>query len=99
MSTPAYDVDYFISKFEAILEEKWVEHALSWGGRCCALGHCQGALERDALKEVMLSLVHDGHGILVAPAAINDGLDPRYPQPTPKARILAALRDVKEGKA
>ena len=38
-----YDVDYFIQKFEAISEDKWVTGFLGSGGRegqHCALGHC-----------------------------------------------------------
>lgn len=29
-------------------------------------------------------------------SSVNDGLDERYQQPTPKQRILAALRDIQK---
>ncbi len=36
-----YTIDYFISKFEAIPEDKWVIGVVRTNdGRCCAMGHC-----------------------------------------------------------
>ncbi len=86
MSTP-YTPAYFIAKFEAIPDELWcVNHYAGPGGSHCAIGHCEGihSAEADALR-----------GLLPTPAAgINDGNSSKYQQPTPKARILAALRDL-----
>lgn len=88
---------YFIEKFEAIPEEKWTVGEYEDGGRCCALGHCGVRAghpltpEEDALT--MLFLKADAENTLIV-SRVNDGFDPRYPQPTPKQRILAALRDI-----
>ena len=86
-------VDYFIQKFEAIPEEKWTERTYEFENKKCALGHCDynnifGSLESVALIKFFYGLKNT--------TDINDGCDPRYPQPTPKARILAALRDLKK---
>lgn len=91
MSTPKYTRDYFIAKFEAIPEEKWCKYLLDdTRGRHCALGHCGwGWDSRHADRAEGAALIE----ILVLPAEINNGSDPRYQQPTPKQRILAALRD------
>lgn len=36
-----YNVDYFIRKFEAIPEERWITGAfVDPSGNCCAFGHC-----------------------------------------------------------
>jgi hypothetical protein len=35
-----YDVDYFIKKFEAIPEDKWIMGSFFFNSRSCALGHC-----------------------------------------------------------
>lgn len=35
-----YTVSYFINKFEAIPEEKWISSDLERNGSCCAAGHC-----------------------------------------------------------
>ena len=92
-----YDVDYFITKFEAIPEELWmIEYfeEVQKDGRItrCALGHC-GASDANYSEEAKtLNLLLN---YLVA--GINDGANDRYQQPTPKQRILAALRDVKAG--
>ena len=89
-----YDAAYFIAKFEAIPDELWFVGKLTDPenqARHCALGHC---VRRDFIFN------HEAEAlfrILNFPANINDGDDPRYPRdkfPTPKARILAALRDV-----
>ncbi len=87
-----YDVDYFIKKFEAIPDERWTVGQYHLKGACCALGHC-GALdgspseEADALDSLL-------HGCTVT---INDNIDGKLMERTPAARILAALRRVKEG--
>jgi hypothetical protein len=90
-----YTVDYFIAKFKAIPEEKWcVEAYKDDSGRCCALGHCmaEDTPEVEASFESIYGLFTR---IFAGPTTVNDGRDPRYPQPTPKQRILAALRDIK----
>lgn len=35
-----YDVNYFIKKFEAIPEDKWIVGSLFSGDKMCAAGHC-----------------------------------------------------------
>lgn len=85
-----YDVYYFIKFFAAIPDERWcVAQATDAEGRNCALMHTEkaglGGLVGRLFKE-------QGSGYRVA--RINDGLDPRYPQSTPKRRVLAALRDI-----
>lgn len=92
-----YTVAYFIAKFEAIPEERWCVGSFYINypsEQACALGHCGAhyeatwdpeAQELDSLFSYRDKDVLD----------INDGKDHRYPQPTPKQRILAALSDVK----
>lgn len=92
-----YNAAYFIAKFEAIPEELWATARLSEGGKCCALGHC-GCRDEDnewPVEGVALSrLMYDA--IDIGPATINDGCSRRFSQPTPKQRILAALREIQE---
>jgi hypothetical protein len=85
-----YDKAYFIAKFSAIPEELWCSN-LYVGERDthCALGHCghnvgNGGTEESAWLEDILPNVKN----------INDGRCTGYQQPTPKARILAALNDL-----
>lgn len=81
-----YDAKYFIKKFEAIPEEMWVAGEIVGPNfESCALGHCvmEGT---DGYLSVLLKY---------NAAEINDGEVERYQQDTPKQRILAALRDVK----
>jgi len=81
-----FDVDYFIKKFEAIPDEDWTTGQFENDiGQRCALGHCT-FIESASLKDILLDEV----------AEINDGTDGQYQQETPKSRILAALKDIKE---
>lgn len=91
-----FTVDYFIEKFGAIPDDRWITGNLHYDGKCCVYGHCGmrngicgNTPESRALYELMLTV--DG----VYPIQVNDGKNPRYTQPTPRARILAALADIK----
>lgn len=98
---PVYDVSYFISFFEAIPEDKWCVDELFDGDTACALGHCEvGLFSCENWNERQTALINlfmpvsptSGHAPSVA--IVNDGKHPRYQQPTPRARILAALREI-----
>jgi hypothetical protein len=91
-----YDKQYFIAKFSAIPEELWTsgEDFNESTGKCCARGHCGIRGKTSECEEGMaLYRVFDS-GPNTWPVDINDGHDKRYQQPTPKARILAALNDL-----
>lgn len=101
-----YDVDYFIKKFEAIPEEKWndyIQYDRQEDTRC-AFGHCdplnksyvQGSQTKEgqSLIKIFKSV---GWGVTTDNwiTDVNNGLSKEYQQSTPKARILAALYDIK----
>lgn len=100
----SYSVEFFIRKFQAIPEEKWcVFTRQDTNGRRCALGHISvnfDSPELNALHALMpfrhltsdFSFMAPAEGV----APTNNGTNPRYQQPTPKERILAALYDVKK---
>jgi hypothetical protein len=88
-----YDKAYFIAKFEAIPEDKWTTENFIDERGCCALGHCgfDSLIEtREGNDLILLLKWHFGFG----PSRINDGRHSRYQQPTPKQRVLAALKDL-----
>lgn len=98
-----YDVDYFIRKFEAIPEEKWLQKNMFFDrdlGKGCAIGWCgffkptgefvDRTPESKALIELFLK--HIRRDVIL----INDGDVPQYNQPTPRQRILAALHDIRK---
>ena len=104
-----HTVEYFIAKFEAIPDDKWHVGSYDGPDNShCALGHCgeyPASPENHEARTLTGLLMHvrgdtslrartipgsGGNG----PAVVNDGKSSRYQQPTPKARILAALRDV-----
>jgi hypothetical protein len=103
-----YDVDYFIAKFEAIPEEMWITEDLWTENGCCALGHCgarrlsevEDLPEAAALVSIFKPHIsrynNDMCDDTEAVWCVNDqkGIN-GYNQPTPKQRILAALRDIK----
>lgn len=84
----------FIKKFEAIPEERWCLDTVDNGrGAHCAIGHLNGRFfngnKWDSEEANQLS------NLIEHPVGINNyNYGGKYPQPTPKLRILAALRDV-----
>lgn len=94
MSEPTYDVDYFIAKFEAIPDERWCVYDYRNGPQRCARGHCGQTSFRDTPESTALGELFDNN-IGDGPSMVNDGNVEEYQQPTPKARILAALHDIK----
>lgn len=93
-----YTRDYFIQKFEAIEEDQWLVGEFEHHGRCCALGHCghtgDGHTEESRALRTLLEHHNPDNSMHYAVFCINDNEHPSYKQPTPKQRILAALRDL-----
>lgn len=106
-----YTVDYFIEKFEKIPENNWCRNRFREGDKYCAQGHCGmnmsnapriwAATSAKFFPESLLegfwlvNLFKIGLGSNVV-GEINNGIDTRYRQQTPKKRILAALHDIRD---
>lgn len=96
MSDAIYDRQYFIDKFEGIPDEHWCTGQLEYEGKHCVLGFCgvtQGKDEYVMTAEAiaLCDLIATGSAGRIT--QIND----RYSgKPTPRARILAALRAIPE---
>lgn len=85
-----YTASFFIKKFKAIPARLWTtgQYHNEETGRRCAIGHC-----KPPSQNALIDLFHD-KGLVVI--SVNDCCnDQRFPQKTPKARILAALRYIK----
>lgn len=100
VDSPIYDKAHFLAKLGAIPDSEWCMGEFEdHYGRHCAGGHC-GAAEATAESQALyqlLGFLPKTRGSKTAMAhlpRINDGADPRYQQPTPRARILAALHDL-----
>lgn len=91
-----YTVDYFINKFQAIPEEKWITGVFSSKGKHCALGHCLTEPSKNTLQYSRSQEYVDLQELLSKRATyINDKPTVQFPHDTPKKRILAALLDIK----
>lgn len=90
-----YTVDYFIEKFNKIPEGLWSEFLhRDESPRQCAIGHCKLDGENRALGiDLFWEVLKTGVGTVIHKR------HPNYQQPTPKQRILAALRDIKQMQA
>lgn len=98
-----YTVDYFIDKFSKIPEGLWFvgDYYDRNGDGQCARGHCgkrvcKESEEDEALLQLFDFSQNNSYVNSTCIANINDGNDYRYPQLTPKQRVLAALYDVKK---
>jgi lambda repressor-like predicted transcriptional regulator len=90
-----YDVDYFIKKFSTIPDDKWCVGAFNNdAGCCCALGHCGHRAGLRTTEGIALGALFNGAALNIV--AVNDRHSLLYTQDTPKARILAALHDIKK---
>lgn len=92
-------VPFFIKMFRGIPNARWCTYFLEVNGQRCAFGHCGITQFHQRFvnpKSRALAKVFGGmdkgyeRGV-----SINNGRDPSYHQRTPKARILAALSDIK----
>lgn len=96
MKTPAelHTATDFLQFFEAIPEEKWcVGKYRDSEGRSCAYGHLGIGVD-DAGDEATAPISSRINRYLGWHThEINDGRYPGHTEPTPKARICAALRD------
>lgn len=94
-----FNAEYFLSKFEAIPEEMWIIKDFT-NVDCtkhCAVGHCanwKNGVGTSTSETKPLCRLFDL--IKEYPTRVNDGESIHYPQPTPKLRILAALREIQE---
>lgn len=95
METQKYDLDYFIKKFEAIPEEKWITNGYGKNGVHCAYGHC-GADDNGKYPEEARAL-NGLSGCVVE--EINDGF-PQYLRygSTPRTRVINFLKELKAKK-
>lgn len=92
-----YNVDYFINKFQAIPEEKWISGAfINAKGNCCALGHCGARGNGNKNNEELNALLIISASAHSCMDTINDGQCNSYRQETPKKRVLAFLMDIKK---
>lgn len=95
-----YTVDYFIKKFKAIPEGRFLTGERHDGkGNHCAHGWCdlRNVINEsgETMEEMALSKLAELIPGRFGFGPINNGTDYRYQQPTPKQRILAALYDIK----
>lgn len=97
-----YNVDYFIKKFQAIDDDKWLIGSIGKDGKHCAAGHCglraiNGYIETIESMALLSLFTHiTDHNLYRPVLDINDGINPYYNHhSSPKQRILAALYDIK----
>ena len=81
---------YFIKKFDAIPDRNWTTDNYQNGDAYCSMGHCgESNNGRSEESRLFANLFFGGPNVI----NINDGDSKEYQQATPKARILAALKD------
>lgn len=100
-----YTIDYYLNKFNAIPEDRWMTGAYTdYDGRCCALGHCGAykdvCVDRAEVDDLLHLTVNYNTNIPNGTAGIciisvNDGKHSSFKQATPKKRVIAALLHIK----
>lgn len=95
MTETIYNAQYFIDKFEKIPEDKWCTKYFQEDDKHCVLGHC-GVKNTAILTEEANKLIDLFFNHKIYITHVNDGLINEYNDPTPKQRILHALKDILE---
>lgn len=95
-----YTVDYFLTKFTAIPEDKWCQNEYkNAAGQHCAFGLCGasntifGPASFPEEAKALDAMFNRHLGVSVP--NLNDGHIMRFTQATPKQRILAGLKEIK----
>lgn len=109
MTTPTYDLAYFRALFTSKSEEEWNDNDRDGVNTRCVLGHLDVLNDRcrvisgglnpiaqamDALFKPLANPLYRQGRVDWALAAVNNGWDTRYPQATPRQRVLAAVDDL-----
>lgn len=94
-------LDPVIAYMEATDEDAWqVDTVRSADGTInCFFGHLFNMGGNDARGNALWEGFESAWASTYRLYPINDGENPRYPQPTPKQRVLAFLRDLNSGAA
>jgi hypothetical protein len=94
-------LDGVISYMETTTEEAWrVKTVRSKDGTTnCFFGHLFNMGANDAEGSALWHTFEDRWSTTYMVYPINDGENRNYPQATPKQRVLAYLRDLRDGKA
>lgn len=91
-----YTVDYFINKFEAIPDNEWTMNSyIDKLGRHCALGHCGCTNPNYTIEGKALENLFEKH-LCTAVTYVNDDREDLFKQQTPKSRVIAALKEIKQ---
>lgn len=91
-----FNADYFIKKLKDIPDSKWgVGKYSDKHSKRCALGHC-GERETKATVDGRELRILFRNFLGEDVSFINDGASSSFPQDTPKARVLSALKRIKE---
>lgn len=95
------NLDAIITHMEATSDESWqVDTVRSKDGTTnCFFGHLFAMAPDDAHGSELWNGFENLWASTYMIYPINDGENPRYPQATPKQRVLAYLRDLRDGKA
>ena len=95
------NLDAIIAHMEATAEDSWrVDTVRSKDGATnCFFGHLFAMAPDDEHGSALWSGFENLWASTYMVFPINDGTNPRYPQATPKQRVLAYLRDLRDGNA
>lgn len=91
--TREYDLPKIIEYLENTAEDSWRTDVVKKDGKNCLYGHLfdyGGNKVMDSFES------HVATTYMFYP--VNDGTHPKYPQPTPKQRCIAYIKDIQSGK-
>jgi hypothetical protein len=99
--TPPSTIEAVIAHMEATAEDSWQMDVVrsADGSRNCFFGHLfsMGANDQEGTR--IWDWFESAYSTTYGVYPVNDGQHPDYQQATPKQRMLAYLRDLRDGRA
>ena len=97
MPTP-FTLDQLIDYLEKTTDAEWLVDRVRSGSRNCVMGHVFDFGGGDNGGGAAWDFFEGAYATTWMIYKVNDGTDPRYPQATPKRRVIAYLEDLRDGK-
>lgn len=91
-------IDVIIDHMNSTTEDSWCTNVVRKEDKNCFFGHLFSMGKNDKEGNFLWGAFEEIWATTYMIYPVNDGEHPRYNQPTPKQRIIAYLKDLRDGK-
>ena len=91
-------IQEIIDYMESTPEESWCTDVVRTDNKNCFFGHLFSMGKDDKEGNELWGMFEEGWATTYMIYPVNDGENPKYQQATPKQRVIAYLKDLRDGK-